>query len=141
MISCSRGSAPTRLPPFFWALPVNEYLNAVIIIQLSITTPLLAAWHTSFACPKQVSRKRHPTMPTLRAPLCCSPVAGRQKLADAQTGLASCSSTDSAAQRHRMGSSTLAHTFSGTRYPDDLNFNDFWVFSSEQWACSCCFRR
>ena len=28
-------------------------------------------------------------MPALRAPLCCSPVAGRQKLADAQTGLAS----------------------------------------------------
>ena len=24
-------------------------------------------------------------MPALRAPLCCSPVAGRQKLADAQT--------------------------------------------------------
>ena len=57
------------------ALPVNEYLNAVIIIQLAIKLPLLAAWHTSFACPKQVSRKRHPTMPALRAPLCCSPVA------------------------------------------------------------------
>jgi hypothetical protein len=67
------------------ALPVNEYLIAVSIIQLSINLVLLAAWHTSFACPKQVSRKRHPTMPALRAPLCCSPVAGRQKLADAQT--------------------------------------------------------
>ena len=41
--------------------------------------PLLATWHTSFACPKEVSRKRHPTMPALRAPLCCSPVAGLQK--------------------------------------------------------------
>jgi hypothetical protein len=67
------------------ALPVNEYLIAESIIQLSINLVLLAAWHTSFACPKQVSRKRHPTMPALRAPLCCSPVAGRQKLADAQT--------------------------------------------------------
>ena len=101
------------------ALPVNEYLDAVIIIQLSIKSPLLAAWHTSFACPKQVSRKRHPTMPALRAPLRCSPVAGRQKLADAQTGLASCSTTGSAAQRHRMGNSTLARTFPGKRYPDD----------------------
>ena len=71
--------------PKYKALPVNEYLDAVIIIQLSIKLPLLAAWHTSFACPKQVSRKRHPTMPALRAPLCCSPEAGRQKLADAQT--------------------------------------------------------
>jgi hypothetical protein len=50
------------------ALPVTEYLNATIIIQLSIKLPLLAAWHTSFACPKEVSRKRHPTMPALRAP-------------------------------------------------------------------------
>ena len=58
-------------------------------------------------------------MPALRAPLCCSPVAGRQKLADAQTGLASCSTTGSAAQRHRMGNSALAHTFPGMRYPDD----------------------
>jgi hypothetical protein len=68
-------------------LPVNEYLFAIIITQLSIRFPLLAAWHTSFACPKEVWRKRHPTIPALRAPLCCSPVAGRQKLADAQTGL------------------------------------------------------
>jgi len=96
------------------ALPVNEHLNALIIIQLSIKLPLLAARHTSFACPKQVSRKRHPTMPALRAPLCCSPVAGRQKLADAQTGLASCSTTGSAAQRHRMGNRTHAHTFPGS---------------------------
>ena len=116
------------------ALPVNQYLDAVIIIQLSIKLPLLAAWHTSFACPKQVSRKRHPTIPALRAPLRCSPVAGRQKLADAQTGLASCSTTGSAAQRHRMGNSTLAHTCPGTRYPDDPIFfhlfYSFWVFIS-----------
>jgi hypothetical protein len=93
------------------ALPLNEYLTAVIIIQLTIKLPLLAAWHTSFACPKEVSRKRHPTMPALRAPLCCSPVAGRQKLADAQTGLAPYSATGSAAQRHRMGNSTHARTY------------------------------
>ena len=108
----------------FLGLPVNEYLDAVIIIQWSIKLPLLAAWHTSFACPKQVSRKRHPTMPALRAPLRCSPVAGRQKLADAQTGLASCSTTGSAAQRHRMGNSTLAHTCLGRRYPDDPYFQN-----------------
>ena len=60
---------------FLWAnkdkegLPVNEYLNAVIIFQLSIKLPLLAAGHTCFACPKQVSTKGHPTMPALRAPL------------------------------------------------------------------------
>jgi hypothetical protein len=36
------------------ALPVNEYLNAVIITQLTIKLPLLAAWHTSFACPTGV---------------------------------------------------------------------------------------
>ena len=100
-------------------LPVNEYLNAVIIIKLSIKLPLLAAWHTSFACPKEVSRKRHPTMPALWAPLRCSPVAGRQKLADAQTGLASFYTTGCAAQRHRMGNSTPAHTCPGTRYPDE----------------------
>jgi hypothetical protein len=103
-----------------WALPVNEYLNALIIIQLTIKLPLLAAWHTSFACPKEVSRKRHPTMPALRAPMYCSPVVGRQKLAGAQTGLASCSTTGSAAQRHRMGNGPHAHTYPGTRYPDDL---------------------
>ena len=51
------------------ALPVNEYLFAIIIIQLLIRFPLLAAWYTSFACPKEVSRKRHPKMPALRAPL------------------------------------------------------------------------
>jgi hypothetical protein len=79
------------------ALLVNEYLNAIIIIPLSIKSPLLAAWQTSFACPKEVSRKRHPTIPALRAPLCCSPVAERQKLADAQTGLAPYSATSSAA--------------------------------------------
>ncbi len=107
---------------FFMVLPVSEYLTAVIIIQLTIKLPLLAAWHTSFACPKEVSRKRHPTMPALRAPLCCSPVAGRQKLADAQTGLASCSSTGSAAQRHQMGNSTHARTYPGRRYPDDSLF-------------------
>ena len=112
------------IKPTYLALPVNEYLNAVIIIQLSIKLPLLAAWHTSFACPKQVSRKRHPTMAALRAPLRCSPVAGRQKLADAQTGLASCSTTGSAAQRHRMGNSTRAHTCPGTRYPDDLHIQN-----------------
>jgi hypothetical protein len=101
------------------ALPLNEYLNAIIIIQLSITLPLLAAWHTSFACPKEVSRKRHPLIPALRAPLCCSPVAGRQKLADAQTGLASYSATSSAARRHQTGGSQYArcsfrYAFSGT---------------------------
>jgi hypothetical protein len=79
------------------ALPVNEYLFAIIIAQLSIKLPLLAAWQTSFACPKEVSRKRHPTMPALRAPLCCSPVAGRQKLADAQTGLVPYSATSCSA--------------------------------------------
>ena len=113
------------------ALPVNEYLDAVIIIQLSIKLPLLAAWHTSFACPKQVSRKRHPTMPALRAPLRCSPVAGRQKLADAQTGLASCSTTGCAAQRHRMGNSTRAHTCPGTRYPDDPHYENRYFSSSQ----------
>jgi hypothetical protein len=52
-------------------------------------------------------------------PLCCSPVAGRQKLADAQTGLTSWSTTCSAARRHQMGNSMHAHTCPGTRYPDD----------------------
>ena len=104
---------------------MNECLNVVIIIQLSIKLVLLAAWHTSFACPKQVSRKRHPTMPALRAPVRCSPVAERQKLADAQTGLASCSTTGSAAQRHRMGNSRRAHTCPGRRYPDDPKNSGF----------------
>ena len=104
-----------RKNQFFKALPGNEGLDTVIIIQLYIKLPLLAAWHTSFAWPKQVSRKRHPTMPALQAPLCCSPVAGRQKLADAQTGLVSCFTT----QRHRMGNSTLAYTYAGRRYSDD----------------------
>jgi hypothetical protein len=36
------------------ALPENEYLNPRIIIQLSIKLSLLAAWHTSFPCPKEV---------------------------------------------------------------------------------------
>ena len=58
-------------------------------------------------------------MPALRAPLCCSLLAGRQKLADAQTGLASCLATSSAARRHRMGNSIHAHTSQGTRYPDE----------------------
>ena len=44
---------------------------------------------------------------------------GRQKLADAQRGLASCSTTGCAVQRHRMGNSRRAHTSPGTRYPDD----------------------
>jgi hypothetical protein len=92
------------------ALQVNEYLNAIIIIQLSIKLPLLAAWHTSFACPNQVWRKRHPTMPALRAPLCCSPVAGRQKLADAQTGLAPYSATSSAARRLQTGEIQYAYS-------------------------------
>ena len=100
------------------ALPVNEYLNVKIIIQLSIKLPLLAAWHTSFACPKDVSRKRHPTMPTLRAPLCCSPVVGRQKLADAQTGLAPYSATSSAARRHQTGAANMRLPVSGKRFPE-----------------------
>jgi hypothetical protein len=110
---------------FLWAnkdkegLPVNEYLNAVIIFQLSIKLPLLAAGHTCFACPKQVSTKGHPTMPALRAPLRCSLMAGRQKLADAQTGLASCPATSSAARRHRMGNNGYAHISQDTRYPVD----------------------
>ena len=65
--------------PKYKALPVNEYLDAVIIIQLCLKLPLLAAWHTSFACPKQVSRKRHPTMPALRAPLRCSAAPNGQQ--------------------------------------------------------------
>ena len=108
--------------PFLYGSSGNEYLFAKIIIQLSIKFPLLAAWYTSFACPKDVWRKRHPTMPALRAPLCCSPVAGRQKLADAQTGLTSCSTTCSAARQHRMGNSMHAHTCPGRRYPDDPYF-------------------
>jgi hypothetical protein len=60
-------------------LPVKERLFALIITQLSFGWTVLAAWHTSFACPKEVSRKRHPVMPALRASLRCSPVAGRQK--------------------------------------------------------------
>ena len=43
-------------------------------------------------------------MPALRAPLCCSPVAGRQKLADAQTGLASCSTTGSGQREQKLPS-------------------------------------
>ena len=58
-------------------------------------------------------------MPALRAPLCCSPVTGRQKLADAQTGLASCSTTGSAAQRHRMGTVRLRIPVQVRDYPDD----------------------
>ena len=91
-------------------LPVNEHLFAIIITQVFFRFPLLAAWHTSFACPKEVSRKRHPTVPALRASLCCSPVAGRQKLADAQTGLAPYSATSSAARRHRTGDIQYAHS-------------------------------
>jgi hypothetical protein len=89
---------------------------------LFIKVPLLAAWHTSFACPKEVSRKRHPTMPTLRAPLRCSPVAGRQKLADAQTGLAPYSATSSAARRHQTGAANMRVPFSGRCFPEEHKF-------------------
>jgi hypothetical protein len=101
------------------ALLVNDYLNAIIIIPLSIKSPLLAAWQTSFACPKEVSRKRHPTIPALRAPLCCSPVAERQKLADAQTGLAPYSATGSAARRHQTGAPNMRVPVSGRRFPEE----------------------
>jgi hypothetical protein len=49
-------------------------------------------------------------MPALRAPLCCSPVAGRQKLVDAQTGLAPYSATSSAARRHQTGGTQYARS-------------------------------
>jgi hypothetical protein len=49
-------------------------------------------------------------MPALRASLRCSPVAGRQKLADAQTGLAPYSTTSSAARRHQTGDIQYAHS-------------------------------
>ena len=71
------------------ALPVNDYLDAVIIIQLSIKLPLLA---------------------------------------DAQTGLATFSTTVSAAQRHRMGNSTLAYTCPDTQYPEKPLFKNFSIF-------------
>jgi hypothetical protein len=103
----------------FRDLPVSEYINAIIIIQLSIKLPLLAAWHISFACPKEVWRKRQPTMPALRAPLCCSPVAGRQKLADTQTGLAPYSATSSAARRHQTGAANMRVTVSCRRFPNE----------------------
>ena len=98
------------------ALPVNEYLNAVIIIQLSIKLVLLAAWR--FFCLSKTSIKK-------KTPDDAGPAGSLVLLASGgtpKTRLASCFTTGSAAQRHRMGNSTLAHTCPGTQYPDDPNF-------------------
>jgi hypothetical protein len=101
------------------ALPVTEYLNATIIIQLSIKLPLLAAWHTSFACPKEVSRKRHPTMPALRAPC-----AARQ-WRDAKNSLTLRQVwrfIPPPARRHQTGAANMRVPFSGRCFPEEPKF-------------------
>jgi len=61
---------PFLLIRFLWASKENEHLYTLKSLLLS----------SSFVCPKEEARKRHPAVPALRAPLCFSLLTERWKL-------------------------------------------------------------
>ena len=101
------------------ALPVTEYLNATIIIQLSIKLPLLAAWR--FFCLSKRSIKK-------KTPDDAGPAGSPVLLASdgtPKTRLASYSATSSAARRHQTGAANMRVPVSGRRFPEQPQKHNF----------------